>query len=813
MKLTLSWLAEHLETQATCQDITETLTDCGLEVEEVQDAAKEYGDFSVCRVIKASKHPNADKLQVCLLETWPNGPDKPSEDVQVICGAPNARTGLVGIFAPPGAVLPGTGMHLKKSKIRGVESAGMLCSERELKISDDHEGIIEVPQNTKLGISFIDYAALNDPIIEIAVTPNRPDALGVRGIARDLAARGLGKLKPMTINPVKGQFPCPISVSIDHDAKPQHCPAFYGRVIRNVTNGPSPKWMQDRLEAIGLRPISALVDITNYVTYDHNRPLHAFDADKVRGNLRIHLAKGGENLTALDDTKHTLIAGQIVISDSQGPESIAGIMGGLATACTSTTVNVFLESALWDPVITATTGRQLKINSDARHRFERGVDPEFTLPGLELATQLVLDICGGEPSDIEYDGGIPDTSRRFELHKDRVRRLAGMDVSPERQHKILTDLGFVVDKKDDTFVASPPSWRPDIHGEADLVEEIARITSLTKLKGQPLHRPTPGIANQILLPAQKREMVSRRTIASLGYNECLTYSFADSSNACLFTDDGCDLVELENPISSELDVMRPNLLPGLLKAAATNQSRGATDLALFEVGPVFHGTEAGAESLCATALLTGSRTPREPHSKSRPVDLYDAKADAEATLTALFPTAKFKLSRNVPQWMHPKCSGCLYLQPGKPIAIFGEINPKILRKLGHKFPAVTFTLYLDALPQPKSSKGRTRATYSPHPLQPVDRDFAFVLKNSIEASEVIKAAKKTRHQNLITHIQVFDEFSGKAAESTLGEGYKSLAITVRLQPQDKPLKDAELEAICTDIASKVKSATGGQLRR
>ncbi len=812
MKFTLSWLADHLDTQAPLDDITEALTDCGLEVENVDDATDEYGAFSVCRVMRAEKHPNADKLKVCQLEVWPKGPENPSETVQVVCGAPNARAGMIGIFAPPGAILPDSGTRLKKSKIRGVESAGILCSERELKISDDHEGVIETPPDTPLGISFIEYAGLNDPVVEIGVTPNRPDALGVRGIARDLAARGLGTLKPMTIDKVQGQFPCPISIHIDDDAKPHHCPVFFGRVIRNVKNGSSPKWMQERLKAIGLRPISALVDITNYVTYDQNRPLHVFDAKKVKGGLRIHLAKGGETLTALDDNDYTLSAGQIVISDSQGPESIAGIMGGLSTGCSEDTTDVFLESALWDPTITATTGRQLRIHSDARYRFERGVDPEFARPGLEVATQMILDICGGEPSEVAYDGQVPQTRRSFELRKDRVRCLAGMDVTPDKQKKILINLGFSVEDNGDKLAATPPSWRPDIHGEADLVEEIARMTSLTELKGIPLPRPAPGIAKPILLPEQKHEMVCRRAIASLGYNECLTYSFIDKSTAQLFIDKGRELVELENPISSELNVMRPDLLPGLLKAAATNQSRGSVNLALFEVGPVFHGAEAGEETLCASGLLTGNRAPREPHSSSRPVDLYDAKADALAALTALFPSNRFKLSRHVPSWMHPQRSGCLSLQPGKPLAIFGEVNPKILRQLGHKLQAVTFTLFLNALPQPKSSKGLARPTFSPHPLQPVDRDFAFILANNVEAAEVVAAAETSRFHNLISQIQIFDEYSGPAAETHLEEGCKSIAINVRLQPQDKPLKDADLEAICADIANKVEALTGGQLR-
>ncbi len=810
MKFTLSWLAEHLDTQASVQEIADSLTDSGLEVEETAGPSAEYRNFSICRVIEAFQHPNADRLKVCRVETWPDGPEKPGDEVQVVCGAPNARTGMKGVFAPIGTVIPGTGMLLKKGVIRGVESGGMLCSERELKISDEHEGIIDLPEDAPLGAAFMDYAGLNDPVIEIAVTPNRPDALGVRGIARDLAARGLGRLKPMAVEPVAGRFPCPVSVKIDDDAKPDHCPVFFGRVIRGVTNGDSPEWMRRRLEAIGLRPISALVDITNYVTYDQNRPLHVFDADKLKGGLRIHLAEGGESLAALDGCEHEFERGQIMISDEGGPESIAGIMGGLPSGCTEKTVNVFIESALWDPTVTAATGRRMKINSDARYRFERGVDPEFTRPGLDLATGLVLDICGGEPSDTVSDGQVPDTSRSFKLRTDRVKRLVGMDVPPARQEKILVDLGFSVEHDGGGIVAAPPSWRPDIHGEADLVEEIARIASLTGLEGKPLPRRAPGIARQILLPAQKRALVCRRTIASLGYDECVTYSFVGEDIAEMFLG-GTKPVEIENPISSDLGVMRPDLLPGLLKAALSNQSRGFNDLALFEVGPVFHGPAAGAESLCAAGLLIGSRAPRQPHSSPRQVDLYDAKADAETALSAMVPAARFRHSRDVPSWMHPGRSGSLSLQPGKPLAVFGELNPKLLQSLGVKGAAVAFTLFLDALPKPKS-RGKTRAAFAPSPLQHVDRDFAFVLETDVEAAEVTAAVQRTRFRNLIRRVQVFDEYSGSEAEAQFGEGRKSLAVAVRLQPKDAPLKDAELEMICADIAGQVEKATGGQLR-
>lgn len=810
MKFTLSWLADHLDTQASLTEIADTLTDCGLEVEEITDKSAAFANFTVCRVVDAQQHPDADRLRVCLVEIWPSGAGGATKQVQVVCGAPNARKGLVGIFAPVGSVIPSNGMLLKRTRIRGVESNGMLCSERELKISDEHDGIIDLPVDTELGAPFAEVFGLNDPMIEIAVTPNRPDALGVRGIARDLAARGLGKLRPMTIDPVVGKFACPVSISIDSDAKQRSCPAFFGRVVRNVKNGKSPDWMQRRLASIGLRPISALVDITNYITYDLNRPLHAFDADKVGPELRIHLAKGGEKIVALDNATHELSRGQVVISDNRGPESIAGVMGGLATGCSDETVNVFLESALWDPIQTAATGRKLKINSDARFRFERGVDPEFVLLGLEAATKLVLDICGGEASHVACDGAIPNTKREYFLRKDRVWQLAGLSVDAEKQQTILSNLGFTVVPSEDRFLVKPPSWRPDIQGEADLVEEIARIASLTRLKGKPLPPVDPGVAKQILLPAQKREQICRRTIASLGYNECVSYSFVNSSDAESFLD-GDGSVEIDNPISSDLDVMRPDLLPNLLKAAVSNQSRGFGDLAFFEVGPVFNGTDAGAESLHATGLLVGCRAPRSPHLFLRQVDLYDAKADAEAVLSAIFPSAEFKLSRDVPTWMHPGRSGSLYLQPGKPLAIFGEINPKLARKIGLRNVAVAFTLYLDSLPT-RRSKGKTRPTFVPKSLQHVDRDFAFVLSCDVEASTVVAAVQRSRFRKLFSEVRVFDEYFGPQAEKQLGERRKSLAITVRLQPEEVALKDSELDAICADIARAVQESVGGQLR-
>jgi phenylalanyl-tRNA synthetase beta chain len=805
MKFTLSWLKDHLDTQASLDDILYALTDLGHEVEEVSDPAAALGAFRICRVIEAVQHPNADRLRVCRVATWPNGPDGAMEEVQVVCGAPNARTGLVGVFAPTGTHVPGTGVDLKPGNIRGVDSNGMLCSERELMLSDDHNGIIDLPEDAPVGVRFIDWRGLNDPMIYIKVTPNRPDALGVRGLARDLAARGLGTLKALPAPAVPGTFPCPIRVEIDPALKDKGCPLFAGRLIRGVTNGASPDWMQARLKAIGLRPISALVDITNYFTFGLNRPLHVFDAARVKGGvLRIHPATGGEELLALDGKTYSLRPGMMLISDAEVPESLAGIMGGEASGCTADTTDVFLESAFWDPISIAATGRALRINSDARYRFERGVDPAFTLPGLELATAMILDLCGGEASDIAMDGAVPDTSRNYRLDPARVVSLVGMEISEAEQRQTLTALGFALSGNQVT----PPTWRPDVLGEADLVEEVARVASLSKLQGKPLTRRTPGVPRPILTPAQVRERSARRTLAGLGYNECVTYSFIDSAAASLFGG-GADAVRVENPISSEMTHLRPDLLPGLLRAAARNQARGFMDMALFEVGPAFHGGEPGDQHLQATGLLIGASAARDPHGSRRPVDVYDAKADAETVLSALGAPARTQITRKVAAWWHPGRSGVIGLGPNV-MATFGEVHPRILQAMDIKGPAVAFTILPANVPQPKV-KTPTRPALVLSDLQAVDRDFAFVVDQGVEALTAVNAAQGA-DKALIESVRVFDQFTGDKAEAQMGAGKKSIALTVRLQPTEKTLTDAEIEAVSARIVEKVTKATGGVLR-
>ncbi|MGR3563021.1 MAG: phenylalanine--tRNA ligase subunit beta [Heliomarina sp.] len=797
MKFTLSWLKDHLDTTATLEEIGEALTDLGLEVEEISNPADALKDFTLGYVTHAEKHPDADKLRVCKVDT-------DEGEMQIICGAPNAREGITVVVCKPGMYVPGIDTTIGVGKIRGVDSFGMMASERELELSEEHDGIIELPSG-KVGDKFIDWLAENDPakvdpVIEIAITPNRPDALGVEGIARDLAARGLGTLKQHPVEPVPGTFLCPVEVSIDEDTL-DGCPAFAGRVIKGVKNGPSPQWLQDRLRAIGLRPISRLVDVTNFFTFDRNRPLHVFDVDKMSGGLRVHRAEGGETLEALDEKTYALQPGMMVISDANGPESLAGIMGGEETGVTDETVNVFVESAFWDHVQIAMTGRALKINSDARYRFERGVDPLFTADGLELATQMILDLCGGEASEVVLAGALPDHSRAYKLDTDRVQSLVGMDIPADTQRETLTALGFRLDGD----MAHVPSWRPDVQGEADLVEEVARVASLTKLEGRPLPRLTQGVPNPVMTPMQRREQAARRMAAALGYNECITYSFIDQASAALFGG-GDDATRLENPISSEMSHMRPALLPGLLQAAARNQARGFMDMALFELGPAFHGGEPGEQHTLISGLLVGRTEPKDVHGASRPIDVFDVKADAEAILSAMGAPAKVQILRGAQGWWHPGRHGKICLGPKKVLGVFGELHPKVLNEMGVKGPAMAFTLWPGEIPMPRKT-GATRPALALKDLQAVERDFAFVVDADVEALTLVNAASGA-DKALISDVRVFDEFIG----GSLGEGKKSLAVTVRLQPSDKTLTEAEIEAVSAKIVEKVSKATGGSLR-
>ena len=796
MKFTLSWLKDHLLTDASLDEITYALTDLGLEVEAVTDPAAKLSVFSIGKVIEAEKHPDADKLRICQVQTA-------TGITQIICGAPNARAGITVVIAQPGVYVPGIDITIGVGKIRGVESFGMMCSEREMELSEEHDGIIEL-ESGEVGQSFSDWLAEHepsrvDPVIEIAITPNRPDALGIRGIARDLAARGLGTLKDFDVMPVVASFKADLSVSID-DNTLDGCPVFCGRVIRGVRNGPSPTWLQHSLRAIGLRPISFLVDVTNFFTMDRNRPLHVFDADKLTGNMRVHRAQGGEKILALDDKIYTFEAGQMMISDENGAQSIAGIMGGADTGCTEETVNVLVESAYWDPVQIAYTGRALQINSDARYRFERGVDPEFTPEGLEYAVRMIVDNAGGEASELIQAGKVPNYARAYRLDVTRVASLVGMDIPERTQRATLTDLGFRLEGD----MAHVPSWRPDVMGEADLVEEIARIASLTKLVGIPFARVNLGVPKPVLSLGQTREQTARRTIASLGYNECVTYSFIDHDAAVMFGG-GTDATMLSNPISSEMSHMRPSLLPGLLQAAARNQARGIMDMALFEVGPIWHGGEPEDQEALACGILVGQTDPKDVHSSRRTVDVYDVKADVEAVLHALGAPTKVQFQRGLSNWWHPGRSARMAL--GKTsLAGFGEVHPTVLAALGVRGPVMAFAIHTKNIPMPKT-RSATRPALSISDLQAVERDFAFVVDQSVEAITLVNAAKGA-DKVLIEEVQVFDEFIG----GSLAEGLKSLAFTVRLQPKDTTLKDLEIEAVSAKIVEKVSKATGGKLR-
>ena len=797
MKFTLSWLKTHLDTQATLDDIAYALTDLGLEVEGIVDPAAKLKSFTLAKVIHAEQHPDADRLRVCRVLT-------DEGEKQIVCGAPNAREGITVVLCKPGDYVPGIDTTLGVGKIRGVESLGMMASERELELSEEHDGIIELPSG-EVGDKFVDWLAANapekvDPMIHIKITPNRPDALGVRGIARDLAARGLGKLIPLAVDPVAGGFPNPITLRLETPA----CPLFAGRVIRGVTNGPSPAWLQQRLRAIGLRPISTLVDITNLFTFDLNRPLHVFDAAKVQGDLVVRDAKDGETLQALDGKTYALRPGMVVIADDNGVESLGGIMGGEASGCDGTTTDVYLEAAYFDPIITATTGRALKINSDARYRFERGIDPAFTVEGMELATRMILDLCGGEASEVQIAGAVPDTARAYYLDTDRVVSLVGMDIPAADQRATLEALGFRLEGD----MAHVPTWRPDVLGEADLVEEIARVASLTKLVGNPLPRMAAGVPLPILTPLQQREKAARRMLASLGYNECVTYSFINAGDAALFGG-GADAVRVDNPISSEMTHLRPDLLPGLLRAAARNQTRGFADLALFEVGPAFTGGEPGEQVLQATGLLVGASAARDTFGSRRPSDLFDAKADAEAVLTTIGAPAKVQVTRKAASWWHPGRSGVIGLGPNV-LATFGEVHPRILQAMDLKGPVVAFTINVAAIPYPKV-KTPTRPALKLSDLQAVERDFAFVVDARTEALTLVNAAAGA-DKALIESVRVFDQFTGDKAEAQMGPGKKSIALTVRLQPTTATLTDKDIEAVSAKVIEKVAKAAGATLR-
>ncbi len=801
MKFSLNWLAQDLDTDASADEISKTLTMIGLEVESIEDRAKGLEAFVTARVLEAKPHPNADRLKLCRVD---NG----TEILEVVCGAPNARDGMIGVFAGAGTYIPGIDVTLKKSKIRGVTSNGMLLSEKEMGLSEDHEGIVDLKASTPIGQPVAEIMGLGDPVFDIAITPNRGDCLGVRGIARDLAAAGIGTLKPLDIKPVKGSFESPIQVHLDFTPETASaCPHFAGRLIRGVENKQSPAWLREKLEAIGLRPISALVDITNLMTIALSRPLHVFDADKLNGHIHVRLAKPGEKLLALDGKEYELDGEMTVIADEKHGEALGGVMGGEVTGCTDGTVNVFLESAYFDPVRTAATGRKLNLQSDARFRFERGVDPAFSVPGMELASKLIMDICGGEASEPVIAGNEPDWRRSYDLRHGRVAQLGGVEVDAAETKRILGDLGFDVEDGDGAWRVGVPSWRPDVVGEADLVEEVVRIHGYGKVPTVHLTPPT-ALPQPALDTAQHRRVLARRAMAARGLTEAVTYSFISSDQAELFGPVP-DNLRLVNPISSELDVMRPSMLPGLIAAAARNADKGSPDLALFEVGPQFADETPEGQSILGTGLRAGASGPRNWLDKARPVDAFDAKGDAIAVLQSLgAPAQSARLTSPAPGWYHPGRSGVLSLGPKTVLAQFGEIHPHVLAEMGAAGPMAGFEIFLDNIPLPKAGKGSARANLEISPYQAVERDFAFVIDEAVSAQAVLSAAQGV-DKGLIEQVRLFDLFTG----GNLGDGKKSVAIGVTMQPRDKTMAEAEIEAVSDKIIAAVVKKTGGELRR
>lgn len=795
MKFTLSWLKAHLDTDATLDQIDEALTRIGVEVEGIENPGEKLAAFRVARVLTAERHPQADKLQVLTVDTGDGVP------LQVVCGAPNARAGMIGVLGLPGATVPANGMVLKVSAIRGVESNGMMCSTRELELGDDHDGIIELPEDAPVGISFPDYAGLNDPVFDVSITPNRQDCMGVRGIARDLAAAGMGTLKPLAVEPVKSEGSGP-EVRIE---APEGCPAYFGQTVRGVTNGASPDWMQKRLKAVGQRPISALVDITNYLMIDLGRPLHVYDKAKLSGALVVRKAKSGEQVLALNEKTYTLDETITVIADANGVHDIGGIMGGEDTGVSEVTTDVVIECAWFDPEHIARAGQKLMLTSDARSRFERGVDPAFLEDGIAIAARLVVELCGGTASEVTRAGTLPQVGVTLGYDPALAETLGGLAIPAGRQKEILESLGFVVEPLDvngdpveleagfDAFRVTAPSWRRDIDGPADLVEEVIRIEGIDKVPSTPLPCD-PGVAKPTATPEQKLERRMRRTAAARGLNEAVTWSFIAEREAAAF---GGGAWTLANPISEDLKVMRPSLLPGLLMAAERNIKRGATSIRLFEIGRRYL---ADGEKLTLTALLAGDATPRGWASgKAQPFTAYDAKAEALALLEAAgAPVGNLQVMGEAGDAWHPGQSATLRLGPKTVLAAFGMLHPALLRQFDLDGPVAAVELFLDAIPA-KRSTGFMRPAYTPPALQAVTRDFAFIVPAGLAAGDLVRAVRNA-DKTAITDARLFDLFTGAGVE----EGKKSLAIEVTLQPGEKSFTDAEIKA----VADKVVAAAG-----
>ncbi|MFC3174903.1 phenylalanine--tRNA ligase subunit beta [Novosphingobium bradum] len=793
MKFSLSWLKDYLDTQASVAEISATLNAIGIEVEGIEDPAAKLAGFRVARVLTAAPHPNADKLQVLTVDTGEGEP------LQVVCGAPNARAGLVGVLGTAGAVVPANGMVLKVAAVRGVESNGMMCSTRELELGEDHEGIIELPADAPVGTPFAAYHGA-DPVFDVAITPNRPDCMGVYGIARDLAAAGIGALKPIAVLAVDGAFPCPVPIRTED---PAGCPAFFGRVIKGVTNGPSPRWLQDRLKSAGQRPISALVDLTNYLMLGFGRPAHAYDLAKLTGAVVARPARAGETCLALNGKEYGLDAAMTVIADEAGVHDIAGIMGGEHSGCTETTTDVLLEVAYFDPEAIAATGRKLNLTSDARSRFERGVDPLFLDTGLEMLTRLILETCGGEASAVIRAGQAPCETASIAYDPGLAETLGGVIIPVGEQRRILEALGFTVA---DSWTVTAPGWRPDIAGAPDLVEEVVRIWGLDNIASVALPR-VDGVARPTATPAQKLERRLRRAAAARGLNEAVTWSFLPVPEAELF---GSDLWVLENPISEDMKAMRPSLLPGLLCAAARNLARGATSLRLFEIGRRYLRGSDGAsdERLSLAVILAGDKAPRGwATGKAAPFDAFDAKAEALALLAeAGAPVDSLQVMGEAGPQFHPGQSATLRLGPKTVLARFGMIHPATAKAFDCDGPVAMVELFLDAIPGKRGAATFARPAYAPPALQAVTRDFAFLVPADKPAGDLLRAVKGADKANIVA-ARLFDDFRGAGVP----EGHRSLAVEVTLQPADKSYAEADLKTIADRITA-AAAKIGAKLR-
>ncbi|HZU51404.1 MAG TPA: phenylalanine--tRNA ligase subunit beta [Sphingomicrobium sp.] len=784
MKFSLEWLKQHLETQASPEEISRKLTSIGLEVEGISSPSESLSSFRVAKILTAQKHPQADKLQVLTVDAGTG------EAVQVVCGAPNARAGMVGVFGPPGSYVPGADLTLKVASIRGVESRGMMCSSRELELGDDHSGIIELPADAPIGAPFATYAGLDDIVFDVNVTPNRQDCMGVRGIARDLAAAGMGALKPLRVPAVAGSYKSPVPIRIED---PEGCPAFFGRAIKGVHNGASPDWMQRRLKAAGQRTISALVDITNYVMLDLGRPAHVYDIAKLHGALRARKASNGEKVLALNEKEYSLEPFMTVIADDKRVHDIGGIMGGEESGVGEDTTDVMLEVAYFTPENIARTGQALALTSDARIRFERGVDPAFLDDGLAILSGLILEICGGEPSEAERIGAPPTQKRKIKFDFKRTRELGGVDIPEQRQRQILESLGFELQGE----LVTVPTWRRDVESAADLVEEVLRMIGYDAVPSAPLWR-APGVAKPTATRAQLVERHVRRTAAARGLNEAITWSFISQDEARAFG--GADWT-LANPISEEMKVMRPSLLPGLLFAARRNLDRGTASVRLFEIGRRYLGE---GEHPTLGFLLAGERLPRTwQRGRAEPFDPFDAKSEILALLAAAgAPVSSLQVYPDGGPTWHPGRSARLGLGPKAILGTFGELHPGLLKRLDAPAGSIAGEIYLDAIPEPRSSD-RARPHYSPAALQPVKRDFAFVVPSELSAGKLLKAISAAQ-KGVITSVRLFDRFE-------TSEGL-SLAFEVTLQPSEKTFTDEQIAQIAEQVVAAAEKL-GARLRR